>query len=431
MANLLDKTALPSALQSGDKFYVVRGDTTDYVGDYDDLITPQTKTGTTIVFTENATYNETTYLTSGNLTLSLTGAVAGTNVIVYCDSYIPAISGETFYYGSGYPNNSSLNILSFFYDGSQIVLNTINVEYLDAPIITLTPSYTIMDVSWGAVFGATNYVVQRDTDSGFSSPTEIYSGSGTSYSDTGLTNGVTYYYRVMCSGNGYLDSDWYSDSAVPSETTLLADWDASVDGGITTSGGSVTSWVDSENGYELTESTNTPTHSTVDDEVIFDGSDRLNDYIAAFEFQQNDDFSVFIKGLRFTGGGTIIENKTAGANPGWRINFDSGGTNLYFNIRDASTQNYAQFTPGAAYNDNTPRDFIFVNEGGVMKIYDATNTNIGTNGTTSIGTVNYTSAQFYVGADSVNAAYLTGAIQQIKVYSGVLSSLERDTLLGL
>ena len=43
---------------------------------------PVSKTGTTIVFTEDALYNEITFLTSGNLTLDLTGAIKGTVVNV-------------------------------------------------------------------------------------------------------------------------------------------------------------------------------------------------------------------------------------------------------------------------------------------------------------------------------------------------------------
>ena len=60
-------------------------------------------------------------------------------------------------------------------------------------------------VSWSSVSGATNYTLEEDTSSSFSSPTVVYSGASTSKYITGKSNG-TYYYRVKacnacgCSG---------------------------------------------------------------------------------------------------------------------------------------------------------------------------------------------------------------------------------------
>ena len=88
------------------------------------------KTGTTLVFTENAVYNDATYLTVGNLTLDLTSAVPGTSVVCYCDDYIPTISGEVFVISSGaMVSTNTTNVLNFFYDGNIIYFNFLSTRY--------------------------------------------------------------------------------------------------------------------------------------------------------------------------------------------------------------------------------------------------------------------------------------------------------------
>jgi len=60
---------------------------------------------------------------------------------------------------------------------------------------------------------ADNYIVERSTNSDYSGATQIYTGTATTYQDTGLTAGVTYYYRVKASSTGYSDSDWGTTNA--------------------------------------------------------------------------------------------------------------------------------------------------------------------------------------------------------------------------
>jgi hypothetical protein len=61
---------------------------------------------------------------------------------------------------------------------------------------SLNRNYT---VGWGAAARATNYTLQEDDNSGFSSPTTVYTGSNTSWNATSKLIG-TYYYRVNASG---------------------------------------------------------------------------------------------------------------------------------------------------------------------------------------------------------------------------------------
>ena len=58
-------------------------------------------------------------------------------------------------------------------------------------------------MSWNASAGATSYNVKRATVCGGPYTTVVASPTTTSYTDTGLTNGTTYYYvvsAVNCGG---------------------------------------------------------------------------------------------------------------------------------------------------------------------------------------------------------------------------------------
>lgn len=71
--------------------------------------------------------------------------------------------------------------------------------------------HSTINVSWNAVPGATNYIVERDDNSGFTSPTQAYSGASTNFSDTTRPDGDQFWYRVKAQASGYSDSPWSSD----------------------------------------------------------------------------------------------------------------------------------------------------------------------------------------------------------------------------
>ena len=92
--------------------------------------------------------------------------------------------------------------------------NVINYTYLtqsttaalSAPSVPVASSVTntTMTLTWGAVTFATGYVLQRATNSSFTSGlTTIYTGSGLTFGDTGLSASTTYYYRVYATGTNY------------------------------------------------------------------------------------------------------------------------------------------------------------------------------------------------------------------------------------
>jgi len=177
---------------------------------------PVSKTGTNIVFTEDAFYNEQAFLTAGGLTLDLTGAVKGALSIVYCDRYIPTITGN--YLLSGFIQANSLNELWFFWNGSFVDLMVTNKKYLIAPVNTSLQladiQITILNFStpnasqYEILFSTTNDILTA-------SPVPAYNGTDLQYVHSGLTNGTVYYYWVKAKGIGSLDSDFFALSGTP------------------------------------------------------------------------------------------------------------------------------------------------------------------------------------------------------------------------
>lgn len=225
---------------------------------------------------------------------------------------------------------------------------------------------------------------------------------------------------------------------------LLAEWDAAIDASVTTANGAVTIWADqTDNANSLNESTNTPAHSSANDNITFTGTasttfDNLSAIITDFYFQQSDDFTVFIENLTFDSSGNggaagIVLGAMGAALPsvGWWLQINASGTILYFQMYDGATQNYASYTL-ASFLDDTPRNIILINESGTLKIYDATNTLVGTQGSTSLSSITYGSNVFRIGnLNNVNAQPFNGSIEKIKVWNKALSSDERDAELGL
>ena len=84
---------------------------------------------------------------------------------------------------------------------SHIASTTLLVNLAPPASLTATPGDTLVNLSWPASVGATSYHVKRANTSG--GPYETLAcPAGTSYSDTGLTDGIPYYYAVSAAFNG-------------------------------------------------------------------------------------------------------------------------------------------------------------------------------------------------------------------------------------
>jgi hypothetical protein len=102
--------------------------------------------------------------------------------------------------------------------GSGLVLLNPAGQVPAAPTgLTATPfSSSRIDLSWAASAGVTGYKIQRSTDGSTFSPVTTVGATVTTFSDTGLSAGTQYYYRVLAS-NQAGDS---APSAVVSAVTV-------------------------------------------------------------------------------------------------------------------------------------------------------------------------------------------------------------------
>lgn len=79
---------------------------------------------------------------------------------------------------------------------------------------------TTVDLDWDNVLNATSYTLLRNLTNTTTGATSIYTGSVSAFTDTGRTNGLTYYYFVKATAAGYTDSSYASVSGTPVAPTV-------------------------------------------------------------------------------------------------------------------------------------------------------------------------------------------------------------------
>jgi hypothetical protein len=97
--------------------------------------------------------------------------------------------------------------------------------------LTLTPGNGQIGLSWTASPTATSYLIQRGTSSGNETTTVSGTDTSTSYTDSGLTNGTTYYYIVTASNSYGVGGTSTEASATPVQT--FSQWIAAAFPGVT------------------------------------------------------------------------------------------------------------------------------------------------------------------------------------------------------
>lgn len=150
------------------------------------------------------------YNTTFTYTFPAKTLVTGTNTL----TFFP-ISGSTgtAYLSPGY----SLDAMDMYLGNAQ----TLAVP--NAPSnITATPSNGSIALSWTALSGAASYTVQRATFSGGPYTTVASGVTTASYTDTGLTNGATYYYLVNANNSSGTGVSSGEASATPNGNPLIA-----------------------------------------------------------------------------------------------------------------------------------------------------------------------------------------------------------------
>lgn len=87
------------------------------------------------------------------------------------------------------------------------------LPYLSDPVLTVSSiGNSSITLSWTNI-SATNYILQRATQSDYSDAVQIYSGADLTYDDSGLVEATTYFYRVRGQKTGYIDSLYATTSA--------------------------------------------------------------------------------------------------------------------------------------------------------------------------------------------------------------------------
>ena len=161
------------------------------------------------------------WTTDGSLTsgpwappITILGQTTTGNAIQFTGSWGPALDG-----GTSTQQGMPFIIEGTVFDEPAAVIYLPSI--LKSPVIPTAPVLNAISnpdgdgnftVSWSSSVGADTYTLQEDDNGGFSSPTTVYSGAGTSKAISGRDVGM-YYYRVRAS-NSYADSDWSNVESV-------------------------------------------------------------------------------------------------------------------------------------------------------------------------------------------------------------------------
>src|SRR6185437_8988930 len=133
----------------------------------------------------------------------------------------PITSGNTYYYVVSASNSAGESA------------NSVEVQYVNSPLAPQVPTSLVAAVgnaqvtlSWAASSNAASYHVKRSTTNG-RGYVDIGTPTTTTFNDSGLTNGTTYYYVVSAQNSvtQTLNSSQVSvvPSATPPDVTINAD----------------------------------------------------------------------------------------------------------------------------------------------------------------------------------------------------------------
>ena len=138
-----------------------------------------------------------------------TAIATGVTTTSYTDA--TATNGTTYYYKVAAVNSTGTSALS------NEASATPQTSVPAAPTgLTATGNNGSVSLNWGASSGATSYKLFRSTSSGGEGTTAYVSSiTATSYSDTGVTNGTTYYYKVAAVNGAGTSAQSAEASATP------------------------------------------------------------------------------------------------------------------------------------------------------------------------------------------------------------------------
>jgi fibronectin type 3 domain-containing protein len=163
---------------------------------------------------------------NGQVALSWTASTGATgyNVLRATSangSYTTVASGVA---GTSYTDTGLANGTTYYYavaasNGSGSSSNSTQVNAITTPAaptgLAATPDNAQVSLLWNSSTGAATYNILRSTTSGSGYATVASGLTGTSYTDTGLTNGTTYYYVVTATNTGGTSANSSQASGMP------------------------------------------------------------------------------------------------------------------------------------------------------------------------------------------------------------------------
>jgi cellulose 1,4-beta-cellobiosidase len=134
------------------------------------------------------------------------------------------------YTDTGLTNGTTYYYVVSAVNGAGESANSSQVSATPQPAIPPAPTNLVatagngqVGLSWSASSGATSYNVKRSTTSG-GAYTTIASPTTTSYTDTGVTNGTTYYYVVSAVNTAGQSANSSQVSATPTASTMVINY---------------------------------------------------------------------------------------------------------------------------------------------------------------------------------------------------------------
>ena len=118
--------------------------------------------------------------------------------------------------------------------------DSVNSQQTFPTNLTATATNTQITLTWPVTTGATNYTLKRGMSAGGENVTVVASYTGTTYTNTGLVNGITYYYVVTATGAGGTSGNSPEAGATPLAIGNGI-WISAANG----SWGDATNWIDS------------------------------------------------------------------------------------------------------------------------------------------------------------------------------------------
>jgi hypothetical protein len=306
---------------------------------------------------------------------------------------------------------------------------------LSAPSeVSAAPGNGAVVLNWSAASFATGYVVQRSTNNG--GPfTIVAAPAATSFTDTNVANGVTYFYVVAASNALGQSANSREVYVTPSAAGAMVAWfRADAIPGVS-SGGAVSLWPDlSGNGNNASQSVsaNQPTFVTGAMNglpvVRFTSSKSTSlslprpvqdDFTIVCVFQSTQGLNT---GNQFYQGAGLVNAEVAGSTNDFGTSLNASGHIL------AGTGNPdTTVTSIAGYNDGNPHVFTFtrVRSTGSITLYvDGAQAGVTTAGMQSLTSP----TNVVLGAQRTSLYYLSGDISEVQIYGSALSATARQTL---